>query len=102
MLHTLAEAVRGALAQRGLDAVWWGAAILDAWPHVVGTRYAERAQPILERSDLLDKGLLVVGVANSAWMQELSFLDVGARLNDALGRRLIRQVRFELRGGRRR
>jgi len=99
MRITLREAVRDSLQRRGLDDVWWSSELLTAWPRAIGSRFANRAQPILERSSLREKGLLVVGVANSAWMQELSFVNVAERLNDELGRRLVKRVRLQLRGG---
>jgi hypothetical protein len=99
VIYTSERAIRQALCRRGLDGLWWGAALLDEWAYAVGTRYAERSRPILEKSPLLEKGLLTIAVPNSIWAQELSTLGIAARLNGLLGRRLIRQVRFEIRGG---
>lgn len=98
MIYTCEQAVREALHRRGLDDVWWGAQILDAWPHVVGLRFAEKSQPVLEKSAIRERGLLTVAVPNSTWLHELSFLNIADRMNDALGSRLIRKVRFEVRG----
>lgn len=92
-----AQAIEDVLRRRGLGRLWWGMRIRDAWPYAVGTRYAEAAQPLLERSDLEERGLLVVAVRNSAWMHELSFLDIAERLNHELGAALVRKVRFEVR-----
>ena len=100
MLCSLGEAVSAALEQRGLDDLWWGARVLEAWPYAVGTRCARRAEPLLERSALQERGLLVVGVQNSSWMHQLSFLDIPALLNDQLGKPLVRKVRLELKESR--
>lgn len=97
MIYSCEQAVREALLGRGLGNVWWGARILEAWPHAVGLRFAEKAQPILEKSPLHERGLLTVAVPNSAWLQELSFLNIGDRMNEALGTSLVREVRFEIR-----
>jgi predicted nucleic acid-binding Zn ribbon protein len=97
LIGTLAQAIEAALARRGLGDLWWGARVLDAWPHVVGSRCAEAARPNLDKSPLRERGLLTVAVRNSAWMQELSFLNLTERLNDALGQAVVRTVRFELR-----
>lgn len=94
----LEEAVEGALQLRGLQDIWWGAAILEAWPHVVGLRYAERATPILAKSPIAERGLLTVAVPHPTWTHQLSFLNIADRLNERLGRRMVRQVRFEVQG----
>jgi hypothetical protein len=75
--------------------------LLEEWSYVVGTRLAEKAQPILEKSPLEERGLLTISVPNSAWAHELALLGVAARLNEALEKPLIREVRFEIRGGKR-
>lgn len=97
MILTCAQAIEEALQGRGLGDVWWGARVLDAWPYAVGRRYAEAARPVLEKSPLQERGLLTVAVRNSAWVQELSFLNIADRLNHQLGRALVRTVRFEVR-----
>lgn len=96
-MRTCAQAIEEVLQRRGLGEVWWGAQVLDAWPHVVGRRYAEWAQPVIEKSPLQERGLLTVAVRNSAWAQELSFLNIADRLNQQLGQALVRTVRFEVR-----
>ncbi len=101
MICTVEEAVEEVLSRRGLADVWWGARILDAWPRIVGVLYAQGAEPVLERSALHEKGLLIVGVRSSALMHTLSFLDIAGRLNQELGKRLVHKVRFELREARR-
>lgn len=93
---TLQQAVEDALAGSGLDEVWLGAEILEAWPHVVGAERANRARPILERSDLKDRRRLVIEVPHPTWTHQLSFLDIAGRINERLGREAIREVRFQI------
>lgn len=67
--------------------------VFDVWDEVVGPAIAERATPLRVRD-----AVLVVGVANHAWMQELVFLkeDIRARLNEQLGAPLVRELQFVL------
>lgn len=97
MIHSCAQAIEEALGRRGLGDLWWGARILDAWPYAVGRRVARSARPFLEKCDLERRGLLTVAVKSSAWVQELSFLNIADRMNHELGRAVIRAVRFEVR-----
>ena len=90
------EAIRSALVGRGLDEVLWRVAILDAWEEVASGRCQSNAAPLLEKSDIKECGLLVIGVSSSSWRHELSFMDIAGALNRALGVRAIRRVRFEL------
>jgi hypothetical protein len=99
VIRTCADAIEEVLRGRGLSDVWWGVRVLEAWPFVVGARYAERARPLLEKSQLGERGLLTVVVQSSVWIQELSFLSIADRLNRELGERLVRTVRFEVREG---
>jgi hypothetical protein len=94
---SLAEALEGVFERCGYDHLWWGLRVLEAWPHAVGTRFAEVSRPILEKSPLLENGHLTVAVKTSVWMQELSFVDIAARLNHELGQSLVRTVRFDVR-----
>lgn len=96
MICSVGQAVEEALSRRGLADLWLGSQILEAWPYVVGVRYARRAQPLLERSALHEKGFLTVGVETSVLMHALSLLDIAGRLNQELGKRLVHKVRFEL------
>jgi len=97
MLVGCAQAIEEALHERGLHDVWWGARVLNAWPAAVGTRNADAARPVLEKSHLHERGLLTIAVRSSSWVQELSFLNIAERLNRELGQALIRIVRFEVR-----
>ncbi|MCA9671762.1 MAG: DUF721 domain-containing protein [Myxococcales bacterium] len=56
--------------------------LIERWPKLVGDRIASRARPTR-----VDRGRLTVSVANSAWLNELTFLKDGLaeKLNQALG-----------------
>lgn len=97
MICTFAHAIKETLDRYGLHDVWWGSRILGAWPHAVGQRVARKARPFLEKCDLEQRGLLTVAVPSSAWMQELSFLNIADRINRELGGTVVRKVRFEVR-----
>ena len=63
------------------------------WQNVVGASIASQSLPIR-----IDKGILWVWVPNSAVMQEFNFVNsaIKDRVNDSLGQRIVRQVRFTL------
>jgi hypothetical protein len=68
--------------------------IVLSWGAIVGERIAHRTWP-----DGLRDGVLSVRVANSAWLQELTFLKqpIIARANELTGDPpLVREVRFHL------
>ncbi len=70
--------------------------LVTGWIDIVGERVAQRAWP-----SGLQKGVLWVRVANSAWMQELSFLReaIARAADDYLGPPpLVREVRLHLPG----
>jgi len=96
---TLEQVVREALTSRGHGSVWWHALLLDEWPYVVGRRLAAKSSPLLEKSPITENGRLTIAVPNSTWAHELSLLNLRDRINGLLGRRLVREVRFEVRGG---
>ena len=59
------------------------------WDAAVGPTLAQHARP-----RRLARGVLVVAVDSSEWMQELQFLkhDLRARLNARVGREAVRQI----------
>ena len=81
---------RGPLAELQHFELW------TAWDDVVGAAIARHAQPTRMR-----RGVLVVAVDGPEWMHELHYLkqDLRDRLNDRLGRRVVRDVYLVL-GGR--
>jgi predicted nucleic acid-binding Zn ribbon protein len=66
------------------------ARIQAAWGQAVGEVVAENAQPLRERA-----GVLTVLCRQSVWAQEISLMGVEltARLNEALGEALVREIR---------
>ena len=88
--------VDAVLRQHGAHAAVREHRLVTGWIDIVGERVAQRAWP-----SGLQKGVLWVRVANSAWMQELSFLkDAIARAAaDYLGPPpLVKEVRLHLPG----
>ena len=65
--------------------------IHERWPELVGERLASRTSP---RS--LRTGVLVVAVASSAWLNELSFMraDLVRQINAGLGKHLVSGIRL--------
>ena len=59
------------------------------WDAAVGSRIAAKARPVSFRD-----GVLTVAVANSPWLQQLTFLKQGiiAKLNEQLGCELVRDI----------
>ncbi|MBT8495648.1 MAG: DUF721 domain-containing protein [Deltaproteobacteria bacterium] len=68
---------------------------VQAWGGIVGERIAARAWP-----HHIKEGVLLVAVENSSWMHQLSFMkdDIIAKINEAAGGPLVREVRLELAG----
>jgi predicted nucleic acid-binding Zn ribbon protein len=66
------------------------------WHSIVGPQMYRRAFP---RS--LKGRVLVVGVANSSWMQELGYMKRGMmdRLEEEVGPGVVEEIRFVLDGG---
>ncbi len=68
-----------------------GHRVWEVWEAAVGADIARRARPLSLR-----RGTLVLGVTSSAWMHQLAFLrsEIAARVNAALGERVVRSVRL--------
>lgn len=73
-----------ALEQRLKEGKIW-----EIWKDVVGEQIADRAQPISIRN-----GILTIGVAGSAWMQQLTFLkkEILNKLNELAGEQLVKEI----------
>ena len=85
------------LKQLGLDQGLLGWRAVSEWAEVVGPRLARHTRAVAFRD-----GVLQVEVEGSPWMHELGFLkrDLVRKVNDHLGRPLVREVRFSApRGG---
>jgi predicted nucleic acid-binding Zn ribbon protein len=66
---------------------------VQIWPQTVGEKIAAHT-----RAHAIENGELVVLVDAHAWIQELSFLKPGiiAKLNQALGSEIVKDIRFTL------
>lgn len=75
----------------GLDKKLKEREILLAWPAAVGPDIAARAQAVS-----IDKGVLLVNVEHSAWMQELHFMEaeIIRKLRDMVPNVELRKIRF--------
>ncbi len=85
------------LRQLGLEQDLLGWRAVGEWAQIVGSRIARRTRAVAYRD-----GVLQVEVEGSPWMHELGFLkrDLVRKVNEHLGRRLVREVRFIVpRGG---
>ncbi|MBW1698719.1 MAG: DUF721 domain-containing protein [Deltaproteobacteria bacterium] len=67
--------------------------VWELWDRVVGKAIAENARPAAFKGKLL-----LVEVGSSTWIHELQFLkaDIIRKLNDALGKPLIEDIRFKI------
>ena len=67
--------------------------IWNLWDGVVGKRIAKHARPSWIR-----KGVLMVKVTDSVWLQDLEFMAemIRERLNSRLQREAIRKIRFKV------
>ena len=78
-VHRTTDLVAKLLGRHGVARELREHRLLTRWPELVGERVAARAWP-----DGLSKGVLWVRVANSSWLNELSFLrdDIIARADE--------------------
>jgi predicted nucleic acid-binding Zn ribbon protein len=92
----LGEVLAGYLRAAGLEERLEQAAVVEAWPRLVGPRIAEVAVPESVGAD----GTLLVRVQSSAWRQELSLMtpEVLALLNANRTSGRIRRIRWLLGG----
>jgi predicted nucleic acid-binding Zn ribbon protein len=69
--------------------------IFDRWHEVVGDHMAKRCLPVAVK-----KGVLVVHVADSVWMQELQMqkMEILERIREMLGMEDVVDVRWTIRG----
>jgi hypothetical protein len=67
--------------------------IWKIWDRAVGKRIAKHARP-----STIKRGVLVVKVSDSVWLQELEFKaeDIRTRLNSELKREAIKRIRFKV------
>lgn len=93
----LADALRDTLARLPQASGLAEYPLWTEWERVVGRAIAAHARP-----ERLRRGVLVVRVDGSEWMQELQYLkhDVRDRLNERLGRRAVDDIFLVLDGAR--
>lgn len=67
--------------------------VWDLWDEVVGKTIAQNARPAAFKGKLL-----IVHVSSSSWIHQLQFLrnDMIAKLNTALGKPLIAEMKFKI------
>lgn len=67
--------------------------IWEVWDGVVGKKVAEHARP-----SQINKGVLIVKVTDSVWLQELEFMAETIRegLNNTLQRTAVKKIRFKV------
>jgi predicted nucleic acid-binding Zn ribbon protein len=92
----LGELLAGYLKTAGLEERLEQAAVVEAWPRLVGPRIAEVAMPEAVGAD----GTLLVRVQSSAWRQELSLMtpEVLALINANRTSGRIKRIRWLLGG----
>ena len=99
-MQRVGEMLPGLLRELGLAETLDGWRAVADWSDTVGPQIAKRTRAVSFRD-----GALVVEVDGSAWMHELGFLarDLRDKLNERLGRPLVRDIKFTItRGGIRR
>jgi len=67
--------------------------IWEVWDGVVGKKVAKHARP-----SQINKGVLIVKVSDSVWLQELEFMAETIRegLNNTLQRTAVKKIRFKV------
>ena len=92
----LGEALAGYLKAAGLAERIGQAAVVDAWPALVGERIAHAAAP----ESVAPDGTLFVRVKSSAWRQELSLMtpEVLSLINAERSAGRIKRIRWLLGG----
>jgi hypothetical protein len=67
--------------------------IWEVWDGVVGKKVAKHARP-----SQINKGVLIVKVSDSVWLQELEFMAETIRegLNNGLQRTAVKKIRFKV------
>ena len=67
--------------------------IWELWDQAVGEGIAQNAKP-----GAFKDGTLLVHVSSSVWLQQMRFIqqDLHANLNRALGRPLVKELRFKI------
>jgi len=85
----VASLLAGAFRGKPLERRFEEAKIWQVWDRAVGRQLAAKARP-----SKFNDGLLTVVVISAPWMQQLNFMkrDIAQRLNDMLGKELVREI----------
>jgi predicted nucleic acid-binding Zn ribbon protein len=88
---SLSKALHGLLRSWGLDGKIREHQTVDFWDQIVGPRIAEKTQSLR-----VEDGKMFVRVRTSSWKTELVFMkpDIIKRLNQAVGRKVIKDIIF--------
>jgi hypothetical protein len=86
---SLSSILRASFRGRPLEKRFGETEIWRIWDGVVGKQIASKARP-----SKFNDGVLVVVVVSAPWMHQLNFMkrDIAERLNDTLGKQLIREI----------
>ncbi len=89
----IGEVVKDLLGTSALPINLSDARIWRVWDGVVGEKIAGHARP-----STINKGVLLVKVTDSVWLQELEFMaeEIRARLNEKLKREAVRKIQFRV------
>jgi|AMWB02.1.fsa_nt_gi hypothetical protein len=85
----VASLLAGAFRGKPLERRFEEAKIWQIWDRAVGRQLAAKARP-----SKFNDGQLTVVVISAPWMQQLNFMkrDIAQRLNDLLGKELVREI----------
>ena len=85
--------INGVLKQYRTESDFELKAVWRLWDETVGDTIAQNAQPAAFKGNLL-----IVHVSSSTWIHQLQFLkkDVISRLNSALGKPLLKEIKFKV------
>ena len=96
-MEPLSGVLPGVLRRLGLERGLLGWRAVEEWDRIVGPPVARHTRAIS-----FHEGVLRIEVEGSSWMHQLGFLkrDLVRKVNEHLGRPLVRDVRFVVpRGG---
>jgi len=91
---SIADALTGFLAERGLAKRVEQATVIEAWPEIVGDRISAVTKPLSITPD----GILFVAVKTNAWMTELGLMEpeLLKALNARKASEKVRKIRYRL------
>lgn len=91
----IGDAIDTYLRRQGLSGASMIAAVVKAWPEVVGNEVANQARPRRIEGDAL-----VVEVTHAAWATQLAFLSqrILSGLEGALGKPVAKRINVHVRG----